>query len=468
MTVQGRYPNILLIVWDCVRADHLSCYGYHQPTTPFLETLAAEGVLFERAFSPAMWTLPAHASLFTGAHVCKHQAQDGRAFLDDRLTTLAEALNQVGYQTVGFSNNGWVSHRTGISRGFGEFHEMFRYRKDSTIKAWSLKLVDKISWLVRHRGFLEAERTNRAVQAWLDNRRDETAPFFLFVHYNEAHTTYHPPRPYNRQFLPVNDLKRALRVNQDPYRYVAGAAGMSEEEFSFLSGLYDGEIAYLDEKLEELIGFLRGRDLLDDTVVILTADHGENLGEHGLMGHVFCVYDTLLHVPLVLRYPRRWGSPRRERGLVQTVDVFATIAHLLGLEAPLLEQQLQGYSLLPEALNGRPGYAVAERAQRSLRKIFRNYPSFDYSGLERAQRAIRTPDQKYIWASDGRYEMYDVRADPEERHNLIERERDGASNLQSTLADWRLRHMAVEETDAVAPELDEELRRHLQGLGYIA
>lgn len=467
--IGGRsLPNILLIVLDCVRADHLSCYGYGQSTTPFLTTLGAEGVIFEQAFSPAMWTIPAHASLFTGTYVWRHQAQDGRAFLDDRLVTLAGVLTGLGYQTAGFSNNGWVSNRTGLSRGFAEFYEVFRDLKDPTLGARLRRLANKAAWVVRHRGILEAERTNRVVRGWLDRRRDATAPFFLFVHYNEAHARYNPPRPYSRRFLPADDLRRALRVNQDPYGYIAGAAPMRADDFAFLTGLYDGEIAYLDEKVRELIGFLQHRGVLDDTVVVLTADHGENLGEHRLMGHVFCVYDTLLHVPLILRYPRYWRGGERRAGPVQTVDIFATIVDLLGLRDALLERQLQGYSLLPERSDERPGYIVAERAQHPLSKTFRDYPSFDYSGLERAQRTIRTNQYKYIWASDGRCELYDVQADPDEMHNILDQQLDVASAMQSALAEWRLSHAAEDEPYGTAPELDQALVQHLQDLGYIA
>jgi len=467
VTGNPRRPNVLLVVWDCVRADHVSCNGYSRQTTPFLESLAAEGVLFEQAFASAMWTVPSHASLFTCTHECQHEARDGRALLDDRLVTLAEALAQAGYRTAGFSNNGWIGPRTGLSRGFTDFHEMFREDGHNTPGAWLKRLGRKAATQLGYRGFLDAERTNRAVQTWLDQRQDATEPFFIFVHYNEAHARCNPPPPYNHRFLSRVEARRALSVNQDPYAYLAGAAPMSAEDFALLTGLYDGAIAYLDDKVRELAELLQRRGLLDDTLLVVTADHGENLGEHGLLGHVFCVYDTLLHVPLIMRYPPAWAGGERIKTLVQSVDIFATVADLLQLDAPAVMRQLQGYSLLPGVSNYHPDFVVSERAQRSLAKPFRDYPSFDYSGLERAQRAIRTLHYKYIWASDGKCELYDIQADPGETHNIIQQHPDLAEEMRAKLFDWRGRHAASVAADDAAPDLDEDLLRRLRELGYI-
>jgi len=406
---------------DCVRADHLSCYGYHRATTPNIDRIAEQGVRFTTAISPAAWTVPATASILTSTYPPTHGAVNGHAYLDNQLCTLPEVLSSLGYRTIGFGNNGWVSHSAGMSRGFDIFKENFRWPKKKFAHL-AMRLFCKAFLLTRGIKFKGAYDTNRAVQSWLKHHRDDSTPFFLFIHYNEAHAPYRPPASHAKRFLNNVSWTEACKVNQDHTAYHSGYIPMGSREFEILRALYDGEIAYLDAQIQTVFQILTELDIIDETILIITADHGDNQGEHNLMDHKYCLYDTLIHVPLIIRYPPLLPAGLVINQPVQTVDIFPTIMDILNVERTDLTRQFQGHSLLPEKLTHRPvQFAVAERRNHSshLRKTFAKYPDFDYTIYERDHRAIRTITHKYIWASDGRDELYEIAVDPDEMHNVI-------------------------------------------------
>jgi arylsulfatase A-like enzyme len=469
----AKRPNILLIVMDCVRADHFSCYGYHRPTTPNIDRVADQGVRFATAIAPAAWTVPTIASMFTGTYPPTHNAVNGHAYLDNRLYTLAELLGALGYRTIGFGNNGWVSHSAGMSRGFHIFKENFRWpgRKMTHL---AMRLFYKAFLLTRGVKFKGAYDTNRAIRSWLKHHHDDSAPFFLFVHYNEAHAPYRPPARYARRFLNNVSWTEARKVNQDHAAYHSGYAPMGSREFKILRALYDGEIAYLDGQMQMIFQALTDLDIIDETVLIITADHGDNQGEHNLMDHKYCLYDTLIHVPLIIRYPPLLPTGLVINQTVQTVDIFPTIMDILNVERADLARQFQGYSLLPEKLPHRPAqFAVAERRNFSPRlgETFAKYPDFDYTVYERDQTAIRTMTHKYIWASDGRDELYEIAVDPGEKHNMIADHPEQVRALRKMLSEHLERVSADGLPEPVVdgmPEMDEQIIEHLRDLGYIA
>jgi arylsulfatase A-like enzyme len=290
-------PNILLIVMDAARQDHLSCYGYPLSTTPNLDQLAEEGVRFANAITTGGWTVPTHASLFTGTFPSFHGARDGHPVLNEGLCTLAEVLRGCGYRTAGFTNVGWVAEATGLTRGFDTFVPVYRLWEGRSVPVLARRLLAKLVWMLAGRKLAGAAATNRCVERWLA-RGESARRFFVFINYSEAHVPYWPPRSFARRFLgPLNiGFSEAQRVNQDPLRHITGAVQMGERDFAVLRALYDAEIAYLDTRLGELFGYLSKQGLLDQTLVIVTADHGENFGDHGLMSHKWCLYDSILRV----------------------------------------------------------------------------------------------------------------------------------------------------------------------------
>ncbi|OFV87191.1 MAG: hypothetical protein A3J75_02445 [Acidobacteria bacterium RBG_16_68_9] len=286
------------------------------------------------------------------------------------------------------------------------------------------------------------------------------------MHYNETHLPFRPPAPYNRLFVPPGvDTARINAVNQDCNGYVAGAVHMTEEDFVILTALYDGELRYVDMRLQEVAQTLIRQGRWDRTVVIVTADHGENLGEHHMMSHKFSLYDTLLRVPLIIRSPRLVPRGFVVDELAQLTDIVPTVLALAGVAAD--DGRLPGRALIKDgqATPG-PAFTISERHRPNLTAFQQRYPQFDTRKYDVRQKAIRTRREKLIWHSDEANELYDLVRDPHETDNLIERDSERAEVLRRTLFDW---FASTErwESEAQEPAMDAVMRRQLRGLGYI-
>jgi len=290
---KDKQPNIIIILIDAARADHFSCYGYFRKTTPNIDHIASEGVLYENAISPAGWTLPSHTSLFTGMYVSRHGVHNENQVFNGDLLTLPELLQKSGYRTVGFCRNDWISETTGLTKGFVEFYDIHygKLKKKARKFINSFRVNGKDSW---------SYEINRNVKQWI-NRRNAAQPFFMFVHYSQLHLPYSIPAPFNTKFLPDGlTYEQAKATNQDPKAYYAGAAKMGEQEFEISKALYDCSLAYQDFRVFELYQHLKAKNILDDTIFIVTSDHGESLGDHNHFDHYYVLYDSLLKVPLIL------------------------------------------------------------------------------------------------------------------------------------------------------------------------
>ena len=460
---KNKRPNIILISIDCARADHFSCYGHNRRTTPFIDKLTEEGVLFEKCISPAAWTLPSHASMFTGLYPSTHRADDGNYFLDNTHQTLAEALKNRGYLTLGYSRVPWVSSITGLSRGFQKFEEYFFKTSNKLKKAIFLGK----EFLALLSGYRDAGA--KRVNNWAKSRLKEigdSSPFFLFLHYWEPHTTYRLPRPDDSVFF-ENSVNRtqAKKVNQDYDRYIAGEAQMSEEDFDILKRLYDSTLYYVDKKINDLVNYLKQLGLLEQTIIIITGDHGDNLGEHKLMGHKLCLYDTLLRVPMIVRYPSIFPRGSVVSQLVQSVDIFPTIMEILNINEEK-NYELQGLSLT-SLLNGAKEreYTISEQAYPNLKVFETKYPKFDTTPYRCELKALRTKEYKYIWHSNGNHELFHLKEDPKEEKNLIDKMPENTNYFKTKLEDWiKLCGVGVEEKKSF--QLDENIKDQLRQLGY--
>jgi arylsulfatase A-like enzyme len=405
-------PNVLLIVLDTLREDHLSAYGYARQTTPRLDRLAAEGTLFERAFATASWTLPSHASIMTGRYPAEHGA--GGSPLDDRYTTLAEYLSTHGYATAGFVANAYYcGPRTGLGRGFDTYEAYFASVTDM---AWHTVYGKMLLRLLTRVGYYDipgrkrAGDVNREFLAWLDTARP--APFFAFLNYLDVHDPYIAPPPYGTRYSPHSNT--GDRVNSELFpRDFTGARQLSSEEIQNEIDGYDAALTYLDANLGALFDQLASRRLLDRTLIIVASDHGESFGNHGLYGHGNSMYRDLIHVPLIMRLPGAVPAGRRLADVVSLQAIPATVAELVGLEPP---SPFPGISLAAHwtTSTAAPGaFAFSE----SLPGIVHN-PAYSL-GRRGAIKSASTAEWHLLLHEEGTVELFHA-DDVDELHNVAD------------------------------------------------
>ena len=454
-------PNIILIVLDCVRFDGLHAFGNPRTVTPALDALAEQSRRYTQARSAAIWTLPSHASMFTGLHPRQHGVNVETRWLDESIPTMAEMLAQAGYQTVAFSTNAWVGPHFGLERGFEDFYALWRIfpNMGKARFPWWEKALRK--------GLLErsdkgARKLNKYVRKWWKERRDPERPFFLFGLYLDAHLPYRPPKGYAERLLDAAALRRARAVNQDAWAYMADEVRMTPEDFAGLRALYDAEIAYVDDMLADMLRFLGSVGALENTMIVVTADHGENIGEHNLMDHQYCVCETLAHVPLIIHYPDAL-PPGDDNTPVQHTDLLPTFLDLA--EASALTT-LPGQSLLSATSLPKP--QVIQYTAPHRHRFARRHPDFDPAskGYDRTYDAIVIEGYKLIRSNRKDLWLYDLKDDPGETINLIDKLPERTRQLQSALDAWMDVTIPMTET-ASPPELDEDLQKHLRGLGYL-
>ena len=446
--------NVVLVLVDALRADHLGCYGYARPTSPHLDALAAESTLFRDAVTAAPWTLPAMATLWTSLYPSVHGAirashmkgfsLDPERFrpssrLESSRLTLAEILRDAGFATAAFIDGAYATSPFGLTQGFD----------------------------ARYEGNLDGLRPNvEALLEWLD--RQQPAKFFTYLHTLAVHSPYVGPRLWSgtteRQILEAKQLEEERRYEamsfdptysgwMDGSQRALGAIGrpgrtVSDADRAHLVALYDQGIAYADFWIGRLIDGLAQRGLLEQTVFVVTADHGEELLDHGGLQHGTHFYDEAMRVPLFMRTP---GSPPRVvTQQVGLIDVMPTLLELLGTDRVL---DVQGRSLVPLIR----GEALPERA------LFAEAPNF--GGL----RALRTERWKYI-TTPGTGTLFDLQSDPHETVNLCASNRSACAPFARQMAEWQNANRAMAARLGFGPgapaRVDEALRRKLRALGY--
>jgi arylsulfatase A-like enzyme len=426
-TSRGAHPpyNVVLITLDTTRADHLGLYGYRRATSPTLDRLGTESQVFDRAYSSSSWTLPAHASLFTSMLPTSHGADkspDGALVLSDQVDApeswkiyranpprsdvpmLAEVLARAGYATGAFVGGPWLKRVFGLSRGFATWD-------DEGVGA---------------DGRSGAEITYRA-RTWLGQQK---RPFFLFLNYFDAHTPYRAPRSYAKLVLGNETFPRAATQSQ------------------VQTLLYDAEIRFADDQMGLLFGALRQLGLYDATWIVVTADHGELLGEHGREGHGLSLDQELVRVPLVVKPPAGLARPGRRQELVELTDVMPMLLDALGLPIPASAQgSVPGHRTAP---------VVAE---------VHLLPA-ENDGEASEYRAIIEGNWKLVWKSDGASQLFDLARDPQEARDLALEDRDRVTRMSHELkqyVDSLPRPPRPGPERAVDPETAEALRH----LGYV-
>lgn len=386
--------NVLIVTLDTTRADLLAAYGSNKVETPALDRLSREGVVFEQATSPVPLTLPAHASLFTGLLPPHHGVRDNvDSPLGDSYTTLAEVLRENGARTAAFVGSAVVDGRRGLAQGFDIYSDGQHGNRNPRLRRPANMVVDEAT-------------------AWITRR--QTSPFFAWVHFYDAHAPYLLPEPYRTMY----------------------------EDAPYL-----GAMAFMDAQLQRLLRLLDQRQLTEHTLVIVVADHGESLGDHGEDGHGIFVYQSTLHVPLIVRAPGL--SSKRVPDLVRLVDVMPTVLDLRGLP----QRAADGVSLVP-LMTGRIAHLNLDAYSESM------YPRrFGWAEL----RAIRADRFKFVKAP--RPELYDLEKDPTEERNIYD-ERSDLAALMGAALDQMARPSPADAVKPTAPS--SELIERLAALGYVS
>ncbi|OGD26158.1 MAG: hypothetical protein A2Y56_00285 [Candidatus Aminicenantes bacterium RBG_13_63_10] len=465
----ARRPNILILMLDTVRADALSCLDPSTGRTPRLDAMASEGVLFRRAIVPAPWTVPSHASLFTGLFPSQHGVVWERPDLGRDQRTLAEILYESGYRTIAFSENPHLTRAAGFAQGFDDLHELFLDPRRAVVPGlWAS---------VRGRAFdrpptyeYTAESISHLIR-WLRGNalREDSPPFFAFLNLMAGHLPAYPRREFNPAIPPAEVVERLAPINLMPQRFNLPAFALEPGDLDVLRMWYAGDVAYLDARLGRLFDFLRARRLLDDTILVILADHGENLGHHGLIEHAFCLYNSLLHVPLIIRFPAKVPAGTVRRDIVSTVRLFDTILDLAGVGRSVLPAGPRSRSLMEETPEDEV-FAESENLVGLLREALPNEPSaagFDYSPFDKSLTCLFSGGYKLIRASDGRVELYDTGADWEESKDLAESEPRRVKALKEKLDLWEKRLVRTQPRPVRPPKVERGAREALKALGYI-
>jgi arylsulfatase A-like enzyme len=398
-------PNIILITLDTVRADHFSSYGYSRQTTPYLDQFARQGVLFENAIAPASWTLASHASIFTGLLPHQHGA-DWTVPLLAGPHTLAEILGSRGYETAGFTANTYCEKVWGLGRGFetyGDNNGSFRQNLAQTFIGEAMVQPLYQDWR-RYDVFYRrnAEELNRSILRWFRHRAKR--PYFLFINYFDAHDPYLTGGSYNHRFGSISSsLARGVHLVPDRRN---PSERLSRSEQASVVSAYDNCLAYLDNQVGRLLQALSRSPGWENTVVIITSDHGEAFGEHGYYGHGYDLYREVLHVPLIIAGP---GVPQglRIQHPVGIRELFSTVLDLAGGG----KTPFSRYSL---ARFWNPGFQPQPFDDAVVSEV-------DHSVIEKkgdALISLTTPDWQYIYDSAGRQQLYRWTTDPGEQSNL--------------------------------------------------
>lgn len=397
--------NVVLITIDTLRADHLGCYGHTKVKTPAIDRIAKEGVLFQRAFTPVPVTLPAHTSILTGLYPAYHKVRNNGTFkVDSQLVTLAEVLKEKGYQTGAFVGAFVLDSRYGLDQGFDFYNDYFEKDPNQSFLIYNERVADKVV---------------KSAMGWLDQHHQQK--FFLWLHCFDPHAPYEAPEPF------------ASAYQTNPY---------------------DAEIAYVDAVLGKFFAYLDQKDLFNNTLVVITADHGEGLGEHAEKTHAIFLYESTLHVPLIMRLPGLIPSASIIDQDVCSVDIMPTVLDLLKIKAD--EASCQGQSLT-KFLEGSKKQMERELFSETYYTLYNHH----WSQLE----GLRAGRWKFIKAP--RSELYDLLNDPREMNNLFNKEKEIAKQLESRLLSFQKMVSAKQEYLSSSLPMDKDTQDRLKSLGYV-
>jgi arylsulfatase A-like enzyme len=434
--------GIILISLDTLRADHLGAYGYHRDTSPSIDVLAKESVVFENAVVQSPWTLPSHMSIMTSLYPSFHGLTDKDTFLplSDEYVTLAELLQKGGFKTGAFTDGGFVSAKFGFGRGFDTY-----YDQGGGIKTI---LPEAKKWL----GLLKSE------------------PFFLFIHCYDIHSPYNPPPPYNTMFHDLPYTGNVIPSNKMLTNLLNNKVDINSDDVNHIIAFYDGGIRYTDAIIGEFLSYLKSIDLYNQSLIIVTSDHGEEFYEHGSILHWQLYFKPDLHVPLIMHIPGFSKRKIRINELVRSIDLLPTIVDIAGLPK---HDQAQGRSLLPLI---RKKESLLTRVLLNISDLFKKEDTISFAETKYYKHRKLENPFKSIIANDGYHMVYDQISDSIKLFNLT-LDPDGKNNIakdhsdvtQRLLSQWEKFFSAKKETSQRSQivSLDKQTLKQLEALGYV-
>lgn len=489
--VKPRAPlNVILISIDTLRPDRMGVYG-HRPlgrsTTEFLDEFASRGALFGNAVSTTSWTLPAHYSLMTGVPNDLHNVVQDRVPPSIGMPMLAEVVQEAGYSTGGFYSGPYLHPIFGFEKGFEVYESCMKHRTmyDVDLKSLDAKKRQSVATaneMLSQKAVTSETVTKKGLQFIADNLSAKSGgePFFLFLHYFDVHNDYLPPAPFDKQFgRPYSGWVKGEGVTYDP-RY---STDMDSNDLDRLLALYDGEIAWVDLNLRHFFEGIDAldSDLLNNTLVIITSDHGEEFFEHGEIAHRSNLYQPQVRIPLIVVYPAEIGNDLEIDACATIYDIFPTVADFAGIEIP---DYIFGRSLR-DTISGNERSAppaileltdMPKPRDKDKRDRFKKHTSLIFGDMKLIHIEERKWSEKNLLDFDGplldeHFELFDLRADPAESHDIAAQRKDLVDRMLGIKKDLSaaiasLKQLNLQRDESGPVEIPAHIREQLDQLGY--
>ncbi len=458
--MSDRLPNILLIVCDTLGAKHMSLYGYHRKTTPMIERMVEEEnfTVYTRCFSPAPWTVPSHASLFTGLYPSEHGTYGINMFMNPKIITITEILKETGYRTYGLSCNPLICDFFGFGKGFDKFYEMWNFfYEDSSVYNKSTvngTSISKLKFLITRLVELQNNRPSdyskiikqlfvlifnviwkqvRPIQknsspytiktlkkaiSILYNSDIDKKPLFMFINLMQTHDKYVPPKAFRNVFIEDNRIYKKRHYRESEYVHYTERP-FESKYIEYLEAQYDQEVLFLDYVIWKFYNKIKNVIPMDNTIFIITSDHGELFGEHGHIHHLFTTYNELIHVPLIIKYPRNSSvNARLNNNLVQLNDIYATLLDLTDNPYPKPQSSVS----LIGAERRRFAFSQLLDIGFKIEACLKRNPKFSvemYPTISTEISIINDRFLKFIKRDNGQNELYNLAEDFYETNNLL-------------------------------------------------
>jgi arylsulfatase A-like enzyme len=432
-----RARNVILIIIDTLRVDHLGCYGYERPLTPHIDELAADGIRFDHCIVQAPWTIPSIMSIMTSMYPSVNGIMDDKGRLDPIRQTLAEAFQAEGFRTAGIVSHTFVDSRYGFGDGFEIFEDE--------------RVIQE-----------PADQITELAISILEEVKDER--FFLFIHYFDPHFPYEPPAPFDTiQVTPGVDVESMSWKEMKRFAHIRNP--VPQPELNRIIGLYDGEIAFTDVMIGHLIDYLKTSGLYENTIIALTADHGEEFKDHGSMGHTRTLYDEVIRVPLLIRDPGSGARGIVIEEQVRSMDIAPTLLRGAGIEIPV---DFQGVDLSNFWSDQRPVSSLTAFSETSRHAILRSIRTDDNKYIQNIRRSF----YHTIPGVENTHELYDLREDAKELRDQKDNGDPPLIPLRNQLFEWvRISELEQDWLPKAGGEekvtYDQETLNRLRALGYV-